>query len=179
MTIPEWPEKTVPPINYAMLDLLDCVCDAVAVLGQGPVCTCLVHAGQSVSWDYCGHCDSGSCGMVYIRPGVSFASTNFPNADGNSRLGCEGPLAWELEVGILRCFPAFADDDGEPSPPDELTEASLLLVEDQVAIRTAIQCCESPYLKTKVLLDWQPVGPSGNCVGGYWSMVIDPAPWGN
>lgn len=178
MTVPEWPDKKVPPINYAMLDLLECVCDAIAVLGQGPVCHCMIHAGERVSWDYCGECDSGFCGMSYIRPGNAFVASTFPTPDGSSRLGCAGPLAYELEVGILRCFPAFDAEDGEPNSPELVAEASLLLMEDHLAIRTAIECCESPHLKTKTLLEWQPVGPSGNCVGGYWNMLVDPAPWG-
>lgn len=175
MTVPVWPEKSVPLITYAMLDLLECVCEAVAVLGSGPTCACGIIAGDRPSWDYCGECGRGLCGMAYIQPGRSFAYSTFPLED-DELSACNRPLAYELQVGVIRCIPVM-DNDGEPPDMNDVTDASLGFVADQHALRTAIECCDSPYLtKLMVLGGWTPIGPTGNCVGGFWTMTLNPNP---
>lgn len=177
MTIPEWPEKVVPNITYAMLDLLECACDALGVLGQGYPCHCGITSGDQPQWGYCTDCgNTGTCGMGFIRPGSAFRYSSFPNQDDTAD-GCAGPMAYELQVGVVRCFPTI-EEDGSMPPAEETTTASLMLIEDMIALRTAIECCDSKYLKNIFLGAWQTSGPQGGCVQGDWTVIVDPSTWG-
>jgi len=171
MTVPAWPDKVIPPINYALADLMECVCDALANLGQGPVCECVIVGGELATADWAGECASGRCGMAYIRPGLVSPYDIFPfeNVDPN----CYQPLAYQLDVGVFRCYPV-AGEDLEPPEAELTTEATLLLMEDQAAILTALRCCDSPYLGYKAVGSWQPTGPSGASHGGFWTFYVDP-----
>lgn len=171
-----WPgEGVAPNINLAMLDLLECACSAVTARGQGKPCFCGVYPGERVSWEYCseGECTDG-CGMVYIRPSTSFPYTEFPIQDTSG--GCTGPMAYEIELGVVRCFQTMNDQGELPSATD-VTAAAMRLGEDQNALLMALNCCQSPYLKTKAVAEWTPTGPSGNCVGGFWRVILDPQPY--
>lgn len=169
--IPEWPEKKVPRITHGLLDLLECVCDALTVLGQGPTCWCGIYPGETVSWEHCGECDNGNCGQAYIRPATAFPYDIFPQQAFDAT--CANPLAYEIEVGVLRCFPTM-DEHGDPPEDETITESALLLLEDQAALHTAIRCCDSPLLEGHLLGAWTPVGPNGGCVGGSWQVYLDP-----
>ena len=160
--------RSMPPIAPVVIDLINCVCEMLATNGQGPTCWCGVYPGASVSWEECGDCGDDVCGMGYVRPGTTTPYDVFPFSviDEN----CVKPLAYELEVGVLRCFPTM-DDDGAMPPADVTTEAAMGLLQDQYALYQAIMCCEG--LKTKAISAWQPIGPQGNCVGGFWTVYVD------
>jgi hypothetical protein len=160
------------PILQILSDLHACVCEAVATDGQGPVCWCGIWPGETVSWDFCGaECSSDACGMAWVRAGIAAPFDTFPVAvlDPN----CDKPLFYEIEVGILRCLPVM-DEDGSLPSPEAITEAALGLAIDQMALHRAIRCCE---LTSKVVANWRPVGPQGGCVGGFWTLYVDPTTW--
>lgn len=160
----------MPPIVPIVVDLAQCVCEMLCTHGQGPTCWCGVYPGASVQWLVCDECESGdACGMGYVRPGTVAPYEVFPFAIVD--INCVKPLAYELEVGVLRCFPTF-DDDGNGPDPDVATAAACGLLQDQWALYQAIMCCTS--LQVKALSAWQPVGPVGNCVGGFWTVYVEP-----
>lgn len=175
MTVPEWPTLGVPLITSGILDLLECAESAVEAIGAGPVCHSFVYPGEErVPYMHCGECTaSGDCGSVWVRLVTAYPYLSFPFA--NEAGTCASPLAYQIELGVHRCFQVM-DDDGEPSGDETITTKSLELIEDQRALWTAVQCCESAPLRGAVIGPWTPLGPEGNCVGGMWLVSLDP--WG-
>jgi hypothetical protein len=157
------------PILQLLSDLHECVCESLALNGQGPTCWCGIWPGETVSWDYCGaECKNDACGMAWVRAGTSAPYSTFPLAELDS--ACEKPLFYEIEVGVLRCLPIIEDDGSLPAAAD-ITEAALGLAIDQMALHRAIRCCR---LGAFALGAWRPVGPQGGCVGGFWTLYVDP-----
>lgn len=149
-----------------LADLLSCLCDAVENHGAGPVCWCGVQPGADVAWDFCGDCGD-TCGMAYIKFVEAFPSAVFPVPD-DGETGCRSPLAYSLEIGVLRCLPV--GPDGEPLTTGEALDATLATVLDMEAVRRAVECCFGGALVA--LQRWEPSGPSGGCVGGAWTLVV-------
>jgi len=61
------PPVQVPSIVESLLALSDCVCELLVTHGAGSTCWCGLYPGAAVSWEYCGECQSGACGMGYVR----------------------------------------------------------------------------------------------------------------
>ena len=157
-------------IEHYLSALRDCICEALAKDGQGPTCWCGIWPGIEVAWDYCGDCGNGTCGMGYVQPGIVFPYSTFPFADTESN--CSRPLAFQVEVGVVRCMPTM-DEDGELPSESEITDTALGMVLDQRALFCAIRDCQARGLV--VVEGWNPAGPSGGCVGGAWSIYVDPS----
>lgn len=149
--------------------LTECVCEALAKQGAGPTCWCGLFPGNEVSWDYCGECSGGQCGMGYVRVVSVFPSQQFPQQDPLPG-ACATPLVVELAVGALRCVPVM-DSDG--SLPDEAAflETGLGVFADMAAIRNAVDCCDLGG-RDVAIGAYQPLGPRGGCVGGEWSVWV-------
>lgn len=162
--------KRLPWISTFMLDLRQCLCDALAERGAGPPCWCGIFPGQQVAWDFCGECHTGACGMGYLQLARVFPSTQFPSQDVLAR--CRSPLAYQINVGSLRCLPV-ADQDG--SLPDEgaILDAALAVNLDMAAAHYAIECCIDKTSEHMVG-QYEPLGPMGGCVGGQWMLTVAP-----
>lgn len=162
-----------PPIvlptkaELMLAELVDCVCSQLATNGAGPTCWCGLYAGQNVAWDYCSDCGNDQCGMGWIRVVNVYPYEIFPQQVVEAR--CVRPLAWAVEVGALRCLPI--PHDGGPLPVPTMADVALAQYRDIEALHAAIQCCELPL---HALGPYQPVGPEGGCVGGFWLAYIDP-----
>ena len=164
----------VPPISPFLLELLDCVCEEVSTHGQGPVCWCGLYPGSQVAWDYCGACSEDICGMAFVRPGVANPYEFFPG--GTDDITCQKPIAYSIEVGIVRCAPTMTED-GEPPSAADMTESTLGLMQDMWALHRAIRCCNENWTgfdAAVAINQWIPQGPEGGCVGGSWTIVVDP-----
>jgi hypothetical protein len=150
--------------------MLDCVCTALTERGQGPTCWCGLWPGADVAWDYCGECsDDGKCGMAYLRPDIAFPYSTFPFAEPDTN--CKRPIGYRFEIGVVRCMPTM-NEDGELPSEAEIREATLGLMLDQHALLCAIRECRAPGLVS--LEGWTPAGPEGGCVGGAWTIFVDP-----
>jgi hypothetical protein len=160
MTVIEPPIVVLPPIALALDALATCVCELLASEGAGPTCWCGLYPGASVSWEYCGECTSGACGMGYVRMGGVFPYATFPLPVIDDR--CVKPLAWAVEVGALRCLTIPAD--GEIASPMEMAEATINQMLDATALYKAIKCCGLEL----AVEAYRPLGPEGGCVGGAW-----------
>ena len=166
MTAPDQTLPIAPPaVALALIDLADCVCHELTATGAGPTCWCGLYPGASVSWEYCGSCSGGYCGMGYVRATGVFPYDGFPNPVIDFQ--CAKPLAWGIEVGALRCMPV--SDDGEIASPVVMSEVTLGLILDAKALYRAVKCCGYDVAMER----YYPSGPAGGCVGGYWTAYLD------
>jgi hypothetical protein len=151
-------------------NLTECLCERLASEGGGRPCWCGLFPGNEVSWDYCGECSNGLCGMAYVRVVSVYESDQFPQPNPIPSK-CGSPIVAELAIGALRCVPVM-EQDGSLPDEESLLEVGLATFADMAAIRTAVQCCEAdgalfgfgPY---------QPLGPRGGCVGGEWTVWVE------
>lgn len=161
-------EQELSPALMGLVELLECACAEVTVNGQGEPCFCGLWPGNNVSWDYCGECSRGKCGMVYLNHLSTFPSESFPNVGVDSK--CTVPLVHELELGVVRCMPTM-DNDGDLPDPADITSAALGLFMDQEALYSAIKCCDTVFRDLSVSR-WSSIGPQGGCVGGSWAFTV-------
>jgi hypothetical protein len=163
-----------PPISPFLLELLECVCEEISTTGQGPVCWCGLLPGGLVPYDFCNPCSHDVCGMAYINVGYANPYTYFPSQTDD--ISCQRPIAYAMSVGVARCAPTMSDD-GDPPSAEEMTEATLGLMQDQWALHRAIRCCRENWKGMDAAIaiaDWNPTGVEGGCLGGAWSLVVDP-----
>lgn len=156
-----------PPIIAFVSELVYCVCELLTTDGQGPTCWCGVINGDAAPMDNCDGCANGACGMGFVRMGPAFPYSTFPVPvlDAN----CVKPLAYTLEVGVVRCYPTMEEDGTMPSP-EAIADAAYGLAMDQMALHRAIRCCQGEA----TIGQWNTVGPAGNCIMGSWSVFVDP-----
>lgn len=123
--------------------------------------------GQITTDDWCW----AGCGTAYIRLDTMYASTRFPQADAEPR--CDALMAARFHVGVHRCV-AGMTEAGEPPTVEQQTEDALALMDDAHRLRCAIHTLPTPrYARGRVLLGgWTPVGPLGDCAGGFWPVTL-------
>lgn len=158
--------ETVLPV---MEQLSACLCTELDDAGN-PTCFCGVLPGSEVVLDHCSPCDGGRCGQAWVRMATSFPSIAFPAPDEGVNSGqCGSPLAFTLEVGVVRCAP---QPDGTGTPPGEQAQldAAVRQMEDWGAMVRAIECCSASG-REYVLGVYEPVS-AGDCVGGTWLVTF-------
>ena len=130
-----------------------------------PVCQLMFQPGDTTDWAYC-DCEGDDCsGFAYVRLVTSYPSDEFPlQSDG---VLCSYPITHQLEVGVVRCI--AVEDEGELPTKDELTLIALEQMEDQAALRYAINNA-APRMNS--LDNWVPEGPQGGCIGGHWTLYV-------
>ena len=156
-----------PSIIFQVTELADCLCGFLETEGGGRPCWCGVYPGAMVSWEYCGECSGGMCGMGYVRPAGIFPYSTFPLPEID--VNCTSPLTWSVEIGALRCMPH--PPDGRVATPTEMMEVSIQTMLDARAMYKAVKCCEA--IKGAAVEFYTPTGPEGGCVGGYWTVYLD------
>lgn len=157
-------EIIVPPFADALLSLADCLCERLAETPGGPPCWCGPLPGQEAPWDYCGgECGGGACGIGYVRLDISNPSDTFPIP--TLDLTCAKPMAYRVELGVLRCVPQPAD--GELLDPALMFDVVMGQWHDMYAMQRAIMCCDG--YTDRALEAYTPLGPQGACVGGAWT----------
>lgn len=154
-------------IGNRLVELRECLCNALTDFGAGPVCWCGLYPGQQVAWEFCGECAGDHCGMGYVRLASAFPQDGNLSAILSGR--CTTSLAYTLNVGALRCLP-YGGADGEPPSEADMLAATLDQAADMMAIRKAIECCFGKA--DHAMGTWQPLGPSGGCVGGEWLVAV-------
>lgn len=157
------PPDFSPPFTPVLFALADCVCTELATTGGGPTCWCGLVPGALVSWEFCGECDGGKCGMGYVRVDGVVPYNVFPVAEID--LNCARPLAIRVEVGALRCIPVAE----ELPSPETLAEVTAIQMMDIWALYRALMCCGASAVAAEAYV---PVGPEGGCVGGFWTAFL-------
>ena len=126
--------------------LLDDVTKAIEECGQGPACRNELVTGGDVAWQVCSPCSDDSCGMAYVRIGEGFTFSSFPEPDVSPT--CIHQEATVLAVGVVRCWPLGDDEEG---PSEEaVANATLGLMEDRAALRSAILAQMSPHIQLSI-----------------------------
>lgn len=125
-----------------------------------PVCRYDILISDADQLDGCDCCDEGPFnGRVWARVASSTAS-----GDLNS---CQSSLESEVRLGISRCA---VSDAALPSSIDLRNQAQIGYA-DRAALLSGIVSCRNPEYKVSVQ-GWNPLGPSGGCFGGYWTINI-------
>jgi hypothetical protein len=87
-------------------------------------------------------------------------------------------MAFELEIGIVRCKPAGSASGvrGYVPPTLEQNVAALRLqTADIAAMRRAVLCCFGQDDDTDYILGtYTPIAPEGDCLGGVFNVFV----WG-
>ena len=152
--------------------VIDLLTDEVSGCALVPLpCRSSVETGTTVAWD---HCKDSACGD---RDGQLWASLTALTAVGASSEAECVSLQWTAQIGIVRCAKADIGDDGTMPTAVQLREDVDQQALDADAIRYALSCCTArgDSLRDVALVSWIPLGPSGGCVGGQWTVrgVLD------
>lgn len=147
--------------------MVDCLCEELAASYGPDPCFCGLVPAALVAMDFC-DCGGISCGMAWVRLDSIYPSRRF--ADQTTDARCGDPLAVRINVGVTRCLPG---PDARGNPPDAVAQAEAVAVQmaDMAAMRRAVACC-LPQSTKYVLGTYQPLGPSGNCGGGVWTVTV-------
>lgn len=164
ITEPELVDDTIAwPI---LLDLVSCLCAEVENAGLPPVCICSPMPGAAIAVDYV----TPEVGMAWVRLTGAFPSTAFPSQAG-AGTSCGAPLVMQFDVGTAFCAP-YPDDDGTPPGLAAQFDATRTQLAGMAAARRAIQCCLGVSSKDVLLGSYNPMGPQGGVVGGYWTVAV-------
>lgn len=118
----------------------------------------VVAPGENVAWDDC--CN----GQLSVRiQGVE------PLFQGNN--GCPVGYVLTLGISVVRCV-ATVDDRGRPPSAEQVTMDGHRTTRDMREIANAIQCWRPVDAHVSRLGGWRPLGPSGMCAGGEWTMTL-------
>jgi hypothetical protein len=154
-------------------EMLDCVCDALALESEcGCPCSAYVSAGQP-AWD---DCCNGQLNVWLERP---FFHENFPTPTSEAQV-CRSFLAGDFAIQLVRCAPTV-DDNGTPPSDAELADSARRIYQDFYIALRALTCClaESRRDRLYLIRDSNIVGPDGGCVGFEIRVTIelhDPMP---
>jgi hypothetical protein len=161
-------------IYPTMIALSACLCTEIEGSGLPEPCSCGPLIGDLVL-DYCGECADGKCGgQAWVRLVDAFPSNDFPNPLAAIQ-NCNAPLAYTLEVGIVRCKPtgkASGVRGFVPPSMEQNVEALRLQLADMAAMRRAIQCCFGDTDVSYIMNAYTPSPVDGDCLGGAFSVIV-------
>lgn len=157
-------------VSDLLTSLAACLCVEMQREGAPELCYCGVVVGETATGDLAGCSDNGPCGMAWVRLSGSYPSTvvGAANVDPGN---CGKALGLDIELGVMRCVPV-ADDNGNPPHPAAIAEAAALQVEDMLAMRRAVACCDALPNTDVVMGTYAPVGPLGLLGGGVWPISV-------
>lgn len=156
----------------AIVRLSACLCLEIEASGLPVPCSCGPMIGSLVL-DYCGSCEDGKCGgQAWVRLVNAFPSTAFPSPD-QELSNCYSPLAFQLEVGIVRCKPVGKTSGVRgytPPTMEQNVEALRLQMADMAAMRRAVACCFGEADQDYVLGTYENLSIDGDCLGGTFTL---------
>lgn len=168
----EYREDTI--VYPTMISLVGCLCNEFAESGLPQPCSCGPIVGELVL-DYCTGCATGGCGgQAWVRLVQVFPSVDFPQPS-QTLNACNVPLAYQLEVGVVRCKPLGTASGARGfTPPtlDQNVEALRLQTADIQAMLRAINCCFSSVDLDYIVGQYNPVSPEGDCLGGAFTVWV-------
>lgn len=143
--------------------LATCLCEELIRSGLPELCFCGVVAGQP-AFDI----TEEDRGLAWVRLINVHPSLTFPQA-AVGRATCTAPLVAEVEIGVMRCFPAAKAGD----IPTEIQqwEQARLQHADMMAMYRAIMCCYAKF-DDFAISNYTPDGPDGGYVGGTWTVAL-------
>lgn len=155
-----------------MLALAECATAELVKSGLTPITKVTVQPGPNPVMDYVGNGDD--CGEIIVNLNTGFPVDGFPNPAEDGL--CTSEFAYEVALAIFRCAPPLHGTKNAPLPPtpEEQTNATREYLADMAAMKRAILCCMQQQKRQYVLRVWTGYGPSGNVVGGVWTVLVGP-----
>lgn len=129
-------------------------------------CRVGIYLGGEVPWDSCGEGScSGKDGMLWAK------LVSIDPVTGADQAGSCNTYMWTAEIGVVRCV-ASVTNSGTPPKMDIIESDAEQQAADADAIYSALACCASrpESLHNVSLTRWNPLGPSGGCAGGAWTV---------
>lgn len=157
-------------VTEAMTLLAACLCNQIREDESPEPCFCGILPGDSAVGDYAGTCPEGPCGMAWARLITSYPSKGVGLVDegvGN----CGNELGFDVEIGILRCFP-YNEDPEQPPTAEEMLAAAEQQHKDMLTMQRAVYCCEAVPNKGSILSTYTPSGPLGGLYGGTFMVMM-------
>lgn len=163
--------KTTDVLLEVMDGLLHCLSDQLAATPNGRPCFTALEPGSLVSadWCSCGSRGGGDCGMAWTRLDRLFPYKTFPLID-QSGVGCDGPMAATIELGVFRCLPT-GGMAGQPPTAEQLTNATINQLRDLDAMKATMKCCPAVEGRSVSIGTYVP-RDSGGCGGGIWPITV-------
>lgn len=137
------------------------------------LCALSIYPGIGVPFDYAADSEDCSGGMGWIRMFSSFPSNLYPTPENSLRGSCTAPLAFMVEIGLVRPAGVLDTDLGGvtiPSPEEEF-DLSMALIDDMMLMKEAVTRTKATYSDI-ILGAWTPSGPDGGAVGGVWTLTL-------
>ena len=158
-----------------LTSVLDCLCAALEEEGR-PVCWCGVRPMAQIPMDHCS-CDGvpgNSCGQAYVNLAAMFPVDPFPRQAIALTEQCAGVvMGVQVNAGIFRCLPGM-DAHGNPPTVLQMMTATQTQMDDMRTLLRVLMCCDIPGVPAKdgrSLGRYTPVGPNGDCGGGFWTIT--------
>lgn len=157
--------------------ILACACDCLNAFGSCPCpCRMFISAGPAV-WDNESCCSDGALSVQFER---IFSYERFP-AESGTVTSCQMPLAVEVNVTLLRCFPSL-NNDGTAPTADTIGTASENVYQDLYVLTNCIICNILSRSKRQAGLfrGSRILSPQGGCIGAEIRFVMelpDPLPF--
>lgn len=164
-------------LNEILAQTLVCACQVLdqglcdeAGSNCGCPCRAFVTAGPPV-WDLESCCSDGQL-AVWAEDLYPFG--NFPSRNSDINL-CSNPLAANVKVQLLRCWPANIKEDGSAPTGPEIQKASEAIYRDLYLLTWGIVCCLKQFGRQRkfVLTGSRIVPPNGGCVGAEVSFTVE------
>lgn len=114
--------------------------------------------------------DDEDCGGAWVRLSQGYPTTAFPAQDGSET--CASRLAFQVTVGIMRCFSPFSDERGNAQGVEAQLKGVRLQLADMAAMFRAIKCCFVDSETEYVLGNYTPTNALGGTMGGTWTVTI-------
>jgi len=154
-------DSTIWPV---LVDLVGCLCSELRKSGLPETCFCGIMPGNQTPFDVA----EEDKGVAWVRTANIFPSSNFPALD-NSGRACSAPLAVQIEVGAMFCYPAAMLT--EPISTSDAWDAARMQHAAMAAMYRAIQCCAGSKRGSLLTIgQYLPQGPDGGLVGGTWQV---------
>lgn len=163
-------------LNQILNEVLVCACSVLDTgladeMGSNCGCPCraFVTVGTPV-WDLEACCTDGQL-AVYAKDVYPF--TNFPNRSNNAEI-CSPPLAANVTVQLLRCWPTM-DEDGTAPTAAQIQTASAAIYRDLFLLTWGLLCClKVAGRKRKISFSNSKItGPQGGCAGVEVDFAIE------
>lgn len=151
-----------------MIQLAACVEQELAKRDLPAASKVTLQAGAIPSIDYVGL--GKECSELIVNLMTAFPVSTFPEADTSGN--CASPLAYQVQVSLLRCAPPLRAQGKQPPSIEDQLEGARLHLADMQAVHAAVRCCFAKTDREYVLAPFQPYGPQGNVVGGVWTITF-------
>lgn len=162
----------MPSVWTQAVALLTAVEDALAAVDR-PVLRAFVAPGAAAPWDNCCQAGAGE-GQAWVAVERRYPTDPFPVEDVAASPCAPTEFAAALAVGVLRCAHTVDDQGRAPLASDVHADAAKVQA-DADTVLEAIVCGFAAELDDPagwLLGGWEPLGPSGGCVGGLWRLTV-------